>query len=151
MKHARLALLGIGMVVAACTAAAVPPPTPSPSPTPTESPSPTSPPSDATPVPPGTTPFPTPGATITPGSTRVIGTIRHADGSPAAGICVVIEKGLCPIGTDDQGVWFTDIPSGPINWNFIYKLTVDGPEVGRQFVLGTTGGELRLPTFVLGG
>ena len=142
MKHIGLALIAIAAVaLAACTASAVPQP----------SPSPTGSPADTTPIPPGTTPFPTPGATITPGSTRVIGTVRHADGSPAAGICVVIEKGLCPIGTDDQGVWFTDIPSGPINWNFIYKLTVDGAEVGRQFVLGTTGGELRLPAFVLGG
>jgi len=137
------------LLLAACTPAALPPPSSSPSPTPTESPSPPSSPADA--IPPGTTPFPTPGATITPGSTRVIGTVRHADGSPAAGICVVIEKGLCPIGTDDQGVWFTDIPSGPINWNFIYKLTVDGAEVGRQFVLGTSGGELHLPVFVLQG
>lgn len=148
MRRTVLAVLA-ALLLAACTPVAVPPPTQSP--TPTESPSPTGSPADSTPVPPGTTPFPTPGATITPGSTRVIGTIRHADGSPAAGICVVIEKGLCPIGTDAQGVWFTDIPSGPINWNFIYKLTVDGAEVGRQFVLGTTGGELRLPVYVLAG
>ena len=102
----------------------------------------------ATPLP-GTTPFPTPGPTITPGSTRVIGTIRRADGSPAQGICVVLEKGLCPIATDDQGMWFTDVPAGPINWNFIYK--IDGQEAGRQFVLGTAGGELRLAIYTLTG
>ncbi|HEY8806923.1 MAG TPA: hypothetical protein VIN70_04995 [Candidatus Limnocylindria bacterium] len=151
MKHIGLALIAIAAVaLAACTASAVPQPSPSPSATPSESPTPSPTPTDAAPtVAPGTTPFPTPGPTITPGSTRVIGTIRHADGSPAAGICVVIEKGLCPIGTDDQGVWFTDIPSGPLNWNFIYKLKVDGAEAGRQLVLGTTGGELRLPVYTL--
>ena len=97
--------------------------------------------------PPGSTPFPTPGPTITPGSTRVIGTISRHDGSPAQGVCVVLQKGLCPIATDAKGVWFTDIPAGPINWNFIYK--VDGEEVGRQFVLGTSGGELRLGAYTL--
>lgn len=107
---------------------------------------PTEPPAEATPLP-GTTPFPTPGPTITPGSTRVIGTLVHPDGSPADGICVVIEKGICPIATDAQGVWFTDIPAGPINWNFIYK--IDGQEAGRQFLLGSAGGELRLPRFTL--
>ncbi len=101
------------------------------------------------PPPPGTTPFPTPGATITPGTTRVIGTVRRPDGSPAQGICVVLEKGICPIATDDQGIWFTDIPTGPTNWNFIYK--VQGEEAGRQFLLGSPGGELRLPTFTLPG
>ena len=103
---------------------------------------------EATPLP-GTTPFPTPGPTITPGSTRVIGTIVHADGTPAQGVCVVLEKGICPIATDDQGVWFTDIPAGPINWNFIYR--IDGQEAGRQFLLGSSGGELRLPRFRLSG
>jgi hypothetical protein len=100
----------------------------------------------ATPLP-GTTPFPTPGPTITPGSTRVIGTVRRVDGSPARGICVVIQKGICPIGTDNSGVWFADIPAGPITWNFVYK--IDGTEVGRQFVLGTKGGELRLGVYTL--
>ncbi len=38
-------------------------------------------------------------------------------------------------------------PAGPINWNFIYK--VGGQEVGRQFVLGTEGGELRLGLYTL--
>jgi hypothetical protein len=113
------------------SAAAEPDPTPTPGPT----------------VPPGTTPFPTPGATITPGSTRVIGTIRRVDGSPAAGICVVLEKGICPIATDAKGSWFTDIPAGPLNWNFIYR--VEGTDVGRQFVLGTQPGELRLPIYTL--
>ena len=103
---------------------------------------------EATPLP-GTTPFPTPGPTITPGSTRVIGTIVHADGSPAQGVCVVLEKGICPIATDDQGIWFTDIPAGPINWNFIYR--IDGQEAGRQFLLGSAGGELRLPRYQLPG
>lgn len=102
---------------------------------------------DVTPLP-GTTPFPTPGPTITPGSTRVIGTIVHPDGAPAQGVCVVLEKGICPIATDEHGVWFTDIPAGPIGWNFIYK--IDGQEAGRQIVAGTSGGELRLPAFVLG-
>ena len=97
--------------------------------------------------PPGSTPFPTPGPTITPGATRVIGTLHRRDGSPAAGVCVVLQKGLCPIATDAKGVWFTDVPAGPINWNFIYK--VDGEEVGRQFVLGTSGGELRLGAYTL--
>jgi len=132
-------------LVASCASSVdvrpTPTPTPSPSPTPEASVEPT-----PTP-PPGTTPFPTPGPTITPGSTRVIGTLRHADGSPAQGVCVVLEKGLCPIGTDAQGVWLTDIPAGPINWNFIYK--VGGQEVGRQFVLGTEGGELRLGLYTL--
>jgi len=45
--------------------------------------------------------------------------------------------------------WFTDIPAGPIGWNFIYK--VDGQEAGRQIVAGTGGGELHLPVFVLQG
>ena len=103
---------------------------------------------DATPLP-GTTPFPTPGPTITPGSTRVIGTILHPDGSPAAGVCVVLETGICPIATDAHGVWFTDIPAGPITWNFIYK--VGGQEAGRQMVQGSGGGELRLPAFTLPG
>lgn len=103
---------------------------------------------EATPLP-GTTPFPTPGPTLTPGSTRVIGQVRLADGSPAQGVCVVLEKGICPIATDDQGMWFTDIPAGPIHWNFIYK--VGGQEAGRQFVLETAGGELRLPTYTLTG
>ena len=43
----------------------------------------------------------------------------------------------------------TDIPAGPIGWNFIYK--IDGQEAGRQIVAGTNGGELRLPVFVLEG
>ena len=103
---------------------------------------------EATPLP-GTTPFPTPGPTITPGSTRVIGTIVHTDGTPAQGVCVVLEKGICPIATDDQGLWFTDIPAGPINWNFIYR--IDGQEAGRQFLLGSSGGELRLPRYRLSG
>ncbi|HAF10997.1 MAG TPA: hypothetical protein DCK98_13085 [Chloroflexi bacterium] len=103
---------------------------------------------EATPLP-GTTPFPTPGPTITPGSTRVVGTLVNPDGSPAQGICVVLEKGICPIATDDQGVWFTDIPAGPINWNFIYK--VAGQEVGRQSLSGSGGGQLRLPPFRLPG
>jgi hypothetical protein len=103
---------------------------------------------EATPLP-GTTPFPTPGPTITPGSTRVIGTIVNVDGSPARGVCVVLEKGICPIATDDQGVWFTDIPAGPLYWNFIYK--IDGLEAGRQLLVGSSGGELRLPKFVLAG
>lgn len=75
-------------------------------------------------APPGTAPFPTPGPTITPGSTRVSGTVVQADGSLAQGICVVLEKGIGPIATDAQGVWFTDIPAGPINWNF--SDTIDG-------------------------
>ena len=62
---------------------------------------------------------------------------------------MVLQQGLCPIATDEQGVWFTDIPAGPINWNFIYKVGVDGQEIGRQFVLGTDGGELRLGLFTL--
>lgn len=103
---------------------------------------------EATPLP-GTTPFPTPGPTITPGSTRVIGQLRLANGAPAVGVCVVLEKGICPIATDEQGRWFTDIPAGPIRWNFIYK--IDGQEAGRQFVLETTGGELRLPSYTLSG
>lgn len=98
---------------------------------------------------PEATPFPTPGPTITPGSTRVIGTIVRADGSPAQGVCVVLEKGVCPIATDAQGVWFTDIPAGPIAWNFIYK--VNGQVAGRQSVSSTPGGELRLPRFTLTG
>lgn len=102
----------------------------------------------ATPLP-GSTPFPTPGPTITPGSARVIGTVVHTDGSPAQGICVVLEKGICPIATDAQGVWFTDIPAGPINWNFIYK--IDGQEVGRQPLFGSSPGELRLAPFTLPG
>ena len=101
------------------------------------------------PPPPGTTPFPTPGATITPNSTRVIGSVRRPDGAPAPGVCVVLEKGICPIATDERGVWFTDIPMGPTNWNFIYK--VQGDEVGRQTLFGSPGGELRLPTFTLPG
>lgn len=103
---------------------------------------------EATPLP-GTTPFPTPGPTITPGSARVIGLVVHRDGSPAQGICVVLEKGICPIATDAEGVWFTDIPAGPINWNFIYK--IDGQEVGRQPLFGSSPGELRLPRFTLPG
>jgi hypothetical protein len=98
---------------------------------------------------PGTTPFPTPGPTITPGSTRVFGTVVRADGTPARDVCVVLEKGICPIGTDDGGHWFVDVPAGPINWNFIYK--VAGREVGRQSLAGSGGGELRLPRFVLPG
>ena len=62
---------------------------------------------------------------------------------------VVLEKGICPIATDERGVWFTDIPMGPTNWNFIYK--VQGDEVGRQTLFGSPGGELRLPTFTLPG
>jgi len=140
-------LIGSAMLLAACTSPEVVRPTPTPSPTASPTPEVTA---EGTPgPPPGTTPFPTPGATITPGSTRVIGTLRHADGSPAKGICVVLQQGLCPIATDEQGVWFTDIPAGPINWNFIYKVGVDGQEIGRQFVLGTDGGELRLGLFTL--
>jgi hypothetical protein len=100
-------------------------------------------------MPPGTTPFPTPGATITPGSTRVIGTILRADGTPAQGICVVLEVGICPIATDEHGVWFTDIPAGSFTWNFVYK--VNDQEAGRQVITGSTGGELRLPPFTLTG
>ena len=62
---------------------------------------------------------------------------------------MVLEKGICPIATDAQGVWFTDIPAGPINWNFIYK--VDGRAVGLQSIAGSGGGELRLPRFRLPG
>jgi hypothetical protein len=157
MRRTVFAIL-VALLLAACTPAVV---TPSPSPTasPTEAPpSPVPLASDDVAVPdatpdvtplPGTTPFPTPGPTITPGSTRVIGTIVHPDGSPAVGICVVLEKGICPIATDEGGVWFTDIPAGPITWNFIYK--IDGQDAGRQFVAGTSGGELRLPVFVLEG
>ncbi len=79
----------------------------------------------------------------------MIGTLRRPDGTPAAGVCVVLQKGICPIATDDQGVWFTDIPAGPITWNFIYR--VDSVEVGRQFVVGTSGGELRLGVYTLTG
>jgi hypothetical protein len=146
------------LAFAACTPVVVAP-SPSPTASPTEAPpSPVPLASDDVAVPdatpdvtplPGTTPFPTPGPTITPGSTRVIGTIVHPDGSPAVGICVVLEKGICPIATDEHGVWFTDIPAGPIGWNFIYRIA--GQEAGRQIVAGTTGGELHLPAFVLGG
>lgn len=149
MRHTRL-VLAAALLLGACARVVEPPPA-SPSPEPTVALA-TAPEGSAVPtptVPPGTTPFPTPGPTITPGSTRVIGTLRRADGSPAQGICVVLEKGLCPIATDDQGVWFTDIPAGAINWNFIYK--IDGQEAGRQFVLGTEGGELRLPIYTLTG
>lgn len=160
-----------GLLLAACSVAEAPPPHTTASPTATTAPSPTpfSAPSNApTPMPiassavtpepqptaeatplPGTTPFPTPGPTITPGSTRVIGQVRLANGAPAQGVCVVLEKGNCPIATDDQGRWFTDIPAGPIRWNFIYK--VGGQEAGRQFVLETAGGELRLPIYILTG
>jgi len=79
----------------------------------------------------------------------VIGTLVHPDGTAAEGVCVVLEKGICPIATDDQGTWFTDIPAGPIHWNFIYR--VNDQEVGRQFVLRTDGGELRLPRYTITG
>lgn len=164
--------IGVGLAIAAvlfsaCAPSAEPSPstasetsTPTPTPffAPTGAPAPSPLPSsavveaEATPgptVPPGTTPFPTPGPTITPGSTRVIGTLVHPDGSPAVGVCVILEKGICPIATDDQGVWFTDIPAGPLNWNFIYK--INGDEVGRQFIIGSTGGELRLGRYTLTG
>ena len=155
MRRTVFAILA-ALTLAACTPAVVQP-TASPSPSATM-PSPVPLASDAIVVPdatpdvtplPGTTPFPTPGPTITPGSTRVIGTIVHPDGSPAQGICVVLEKGICPIATDENGVWFTDIPAGPISWNFIYR--IDGQDAGRQSVAGTSGGELRLPVFVLEG
>ena len=144
------------------TQAAAPSPSdaPGPTPTPFSAPSdaalPTPLPSDAvaepqaTPgltMPPGTTPFPTPGPTITPGSTRVIGKVLHADGTPAWNVCVVLEKGICPIATDERGIWFTDVPAGPIRWNFIYR--VNDREVGRQQVQRTDGGELHLPVFTL--
>lgn len=177
MKGAFAVVFAI-VFLAACTATpAVPSQSPEPqtaaSPTlpasPTASPTPFSAPSDAaapTPLPsdeatpepeptpgatlpPGSTPFPTPGPTITPGSTRVIGTLVHADGSPAERVCVVLEKGICPIATDEQGVWFTDIPAGQFAWNFIYR--INGQEVGRQSVPNTSGGELRLPTFTIAG
>lgn len=142
-------LLSAALVVGCSGPTALPSPTPaSPSPTATASPTGTPDP-DATPVPPGTTPFPTPGATITPGSTRVIGTIVRADGSPAAGVCVVLEFGICPIATDERGMWFTDIPAGSMSWNFVYK--VKDQEVGRQVVTGSSGGELRLPVYTLTG
>ncbi len=143
-----VAALGIAMLLTACAA---PPPAPEVVASPTAAPPSAEPsPTDAGPtVPPGTTPFPTPGPTITPGSTRVIGTLRRPDGTPAVGVCVVLEKGICPIATDDQGVWFTDVPAGPITWNFIYR--VDGVDVGRQFVIGTAGGELRLGRYTLTG
>ena len=151
-----VAVILAALAIGACTPAAV---QPSPTPTPTDvPPSPVPLASDAVAVPdetpdvtplPGTTPFPTPGPTITPGSTRVIGTIVHPDGSPAQGVCVVLEKGICPIATDEHGVWFTDIPAGPISWNFIYKIA--GQDAGRQFVASTSGGELHLPVFVLEG
>ena len=151
-RAARVWLLGLAIIGgAACVGAAGPS-----SPT---IPGPTAPPEaavtvepEATPgptVPPGTTPFPTPGPTITPGSTRVIGTLVRPDGSPAAGVCVVLEKGICPIATDDRGMWFTDIPAGPLNWTFIYK--IDGQEAGRQFIIGSSGGELRLAVYTLTG
>jgi len=170
MRRLGVALVAAVLLAACAPAAALPPgssappsPTVSATATPFSAPSDAPPPSplpsgaalgepaatpEATPLP-GTTPFPTPGPTITPGSTRVIGTILHADGSPAAGVCVILEKGICPIATDANGAWFTDIPAGPINWNFIYK--VDGQEAGRQFLLGSDGGELRLPAFTLTG
>ena len=170
MRRLGVALVAAVLLAACAPAAALPPgssappsPTVSATATPFSAPSDAPPPSplpsgaalgepaatpEATPLP-GTTPFPTPGPTITPGSTRVIGTILHSDGSPAAGVCVILEKGICPIATDANGVWFTDIPAGPINWNFIYK--VDGQEAGRQFLLGSDGGELRLPAFTLTG
>jgi len=72
----------------------------------------------------------------------VIGTLVHPDGTAAQNVCVILEKGICPIATDDHGVWFTDIPAGPLNWNFIYK--INGEEAGRQFIIGSSGGELRL-------
>ena len=140
-------LIGTAILLAACISPEVVRPTPTPTPSASPSPEVTAEPTPG--PPPGTTPFPTPGATITPGSTRVIGTILHADGSPARGICVVLEKGLCPIATDEQGVWFTDVPAGPLRWNFIYKIGVDGPEIGRQFVVETEGGELRLGAYRL--
>lgn len=103
---------------------------------------------DAGPTPiPGSTPFPTPGPTITPGATRVIGKLVHPDGTAAQHVCVVLEKGICPIATDEGGIWFTDIPAGPIHWNFIYRL--NDQEVGRQFLLGSEPGELRLPVYTL--
>lgn len=168
MKHFGIAL-ATGLLLAACAPGALPAPSSAPPPTQTASPTATPfsapsnapPPSplpsaaslgqpdptpEATPLP-GTTPFPTPGPTITPGSARVIGTILHADGSPAAGVCVILEKGICPIATDGNGVWFTDIPAGPITWNFIYR--VGGQDAGRQFILGSSAGELRLPVFKL--
>jgi hypothetical protein len=145
MRRTVLVILA-ALAVAACTPAAEPSPQPTASATEVPSPIPLA--SDAV-AEPGTTPFPTPGPTITPGSTRVIGTIVHPDGSPARGVCVVLEKGICPIATDEQGVWFTDIPAGPITWNFIYK--IDGQDAGRQSVAGSSGGELRLPVFVLDG
>ena len=120
-------------------------PTPLPPDTPSATPEPTA---GLTP-PPGATPFPTPGPTITPGSTRVIGTVVRADGAAAVGVCVVLEKGICPIATDEGGSWFTDIPAGAINWNFIYK--INGAEIGRQSVYGTKVGELRLPVYTITG
>jgi hypothetical protein len=156
MRRPVFAILA-ALALAACAPVAIQP-SPSPSASPTGVPSPVPIASDAVVVPdatpdvtplPGTTPFPTPGPTITPGSTRVIGTIVHPDGSPAQGICVVLEKGICPIATDEHGVWFTDIPAGPISWNFIYR--IDGQDAGRQSVSGSSGGELRLPVFVLEG
>ena len=143
-------------------AAPSPPDAPSPSPTPFSAPSDAALPTplppgaaaepEATPgptVPPGTTPFPTPGPTITPGSTRVIGKLLHPNGTAAANVCVVLEKGICPIATDEGGIWFTDIPAGPIRWNFIYR--VNDQEVGRQQIQRTDGGELRLPVFTITG
>jgi hypothetical protein len=146
----RILLALVVAVVVGCTGpAALPSPSPaSPSPTATASPTGT-PGADATPAPPGTTPFPTPGPTLTPGSTRVIGTILRADGSPAQGVCVVLEVGICPIATDERGTWFTDIPAGSMTWNFVYK--VKDQEVGRQVVTGSSGGELRLPAYTLTG
>ena len=77
----------------------------------------------------------------------MIGKLLHPDGTAAQNVCVILEKGICPIATDERGIWFTDIPAGPIRWNFIYL--VHDQEVGRQFVLRTDGGELRLPIFTL--
>ena len=134
------------LLLAACVRSAEP--TPLRVEEPTASASPTSPQPEPTLLP-GTTPFPTPGPTITPGSTRVIGTLVHPDGTAAQNVCVILEKGICPIATDDHGVWFTDIPAGPLNWNFIYK--INGEEAGRQFIIGSSGGELRLAVYTLTG
>ena len=146
-----LTLAALGAAACGRLADPIPPTTPEPTAsTPFPSASPIDP--EATPgptVPPGTTPFPTPGPTITPGSTRVIGMIVRPDGSPAAQVCVVLEKGICPIATDEQGMWFTDIPAGPLSWNFIYK--VNGQEAGRQSIIGSNGGELRLAVYTLTG
>lgn len=174
MTGRRPLLLAAAALLAACAAppAALPSVPPSgvsaasPSPSASASASPYSAPSDApapsplpsgaaaapdtgpTPIP-GSTPFPTPGPTITPGATRVIGKLVNADGTPAQHVCVVLEKGICPIATDERGIWLTDIPAGPIHWNFIYK--VNDQEIGRQFILGSEPGELHLPVYTLTG